>query len=320
MIDPPVRSASLRASSDLPLAVGPAMRATGGFSLAIATLIAAGRLDERLVAKALERLPGASFTSWIDEGDAADLAFDGDPAAARRALATIDGVDFAIHSNGRGPVSLFVADMDSTMIGQECIDELADYAGFKDDVATITERAMQGELDFAHALAERVALLKGLDQAVIGKCVRARIRPNPGAATLLATLKSRGVLTVLVSGGFVDFVRPIARQLGFDRMRANSLGTEDGKLTGTTVGRIVDASAKRRLAAEILAARGLGTEALLAVGDGANDFPLIELAGLGIGYRPKPALADVADGLIRHHDLTALLWMAGIPRAEWVGG
>ena len=206
------------------------------------------------------------------------------------------------------------------MIGQECIDELADYAGFKDDVAAITERAMQGELDFTHALAERVALLKGLDQTVIGKCVRARIRPNPGAATLLATLKSRGVLTVLVSGGFVDFVRPIARQLGFDRMRANSLGTEDGKLTGTTVGRIVDASAKRRLAAEILAARGLGTEALLAVGDGANDIPLIELAGLGVGYRPKPALADVADGLIRHHDLTALLWMAGIPRAEWVGG
>ena len=206
------------------------------------------------------------------------------------------------------------------MIGQECIDELAEYAGFKDEVAAITERAMQGELDFAHALAERVALLKGLDQAVIGKCVRARIRPNPGAATLLATLKSRGVLTVLVSGGFVDFVRPIARQLGFDRMRANSLGTEDGKLTGTTVGRIVDASAKRRLAAEILAARGLGTEALLAVGDGANDIPLIELAGLGVGYRPKPALADVADGLIRHHDLTALLWMAGIPRAEWVGG
>ena len=230
----------------------------------------------------------------------------------------IDGLDFAIHRAGRSPVRLFVADMDSTMIGQECIDELADYAGFKDEVAAITERAMQGELDFAHALAERVRLLEGLNQSVISECVGARIRPNPGAKPLVATLKDRGVQTVLVSGGFVDFVQPIASLLGFDGMNANVLGNDEGKLTGTTVGPIVDAAAKRKVAADLLRARGLGPEALLAVGDGANDIPLIELAGLGIGYRPKPALADVADGFIRHHDLTALLWMAGIPRAEWV--
>ena len=192
---PPFASANLSASSDLPLAVGPAMRATGGNSLAIATLIAAGRLDERLLAEALDRVPGASFLSWIDEGDAADLAIDGDLAAARQALAKLEGVDFAVHSSGRGPVRLFVADMDSTMIGQECIDELADYAGFKEKVAEITERAMQGELDFAHALAERVALLRGLDQKVRAECLKARIRPNPGASTLIATLKGRGVLT-----------------------------------------------------------------------------------------------------------------------------
>ena len=286
--------------------------------MAIATLIAAGRLDERLVAEALERIPGASFSSWIDEGDAADISFDGDAAVASSALAMIDGLDFAIHRAGRSPVRLFVADMDSTMIGQECIDELADYAGFKDEVAAITERAMQGELDFAHALAERVRLLEGLNQSVISECVRARIRPNPGAKPLVATLKDRGVQTVLVSGGFVDFVQPIASLLGFDGMNANVLGNDEGKLTGTTVGPIVDAAAKRKVAADLLRARGLGPEALLAVGDGANDIPLIELAGLGIGYRPKPALADVADGFIRHHDLTALLWMAGIPRAEWV--
>ena len=255
--------------------------------------------------------------SWIDAGDAADLGFEGEAAAARDALSKIDGLDFAIRLGERVPARLFVADMDSTMIGQECIDELADYAGLKDEVAAITERAMQGELDFATSLAQRVALLEGLDHKVIAKCRRARIRPNPGAATLVATMKRHGALTVLVSGGFTDFVRPIARDLGFQRLRANYLGVKDGRLTGTTVGAIVDAQAKRRLAEQILAGLGAGPEALVAIGDGANDVPLITLAGLGVGYRPKPALAEVADGLIRHHDLTALLWMQGIPRSAW---
>ena len=236
---------------------------------------------------------------------------------ARLVLSEMEGVDFAVHPHGRAPVRLFVADMDSTMIGQECIDELAEYAGFKDEVADITERAMHGELDFAHALEERVALLEGLDQAVLAECLTARIRPNPGAATLIATLKRRGITTVLVSGGFTHFVEPIARQLGFDRLNANLLGVEDGKLTGRTIGNTVDAAAKRRFAEEILGSRGLPSESLVAIGDGANDVPLIELAGLGVGYRPKPALAKAADGLIRHHDLTALLWMLGIPRSGW---
>jgi phosphoserine phosphatase len=286
--------------------------------LAIATLIAAGRLDERLVAETLERLPGASFARWIDDGDAADFDLRGDPLAARKSLADMEGVDFAVRAGGRKPAQLFVADMDSTMIGQECIDELADYAGFKDKVAAITELAMQGQLDFAQAFAQRVAFLEGLDQRILKQCIKSRIRPNPGAATLVSTLKSKGALTVLVSGGFVDFVRPIARVLGFDRIKANYLGVEDGKLNGRTVGPIVDAAAKRRLAEQMLASRGLGAQSLLAVGDGANDVPLIELAGLGVGYRPKPALAKAAGGLVRHHDLTALLWMQGIPRAEWV--
>ena len=285
--------------------------------MAIATLIAAGRLDERLLAELAERLPGATFAGWIDEGDAADFSIDGDPLEVKAALAKMEGVDFAVRSGARVPARLFVADMESTIIGQECIDELADYAGIKDKVAAITERAMQGELDFAHALAERVALLRGLDQKVMAECLKARVEPNPGASTLVATLKSHGVLTALVSGGFTDFVRPIAMRLGFNRMRANYLAVEDGKLTGRTVGKIVDAAAKRRFAEQILAARKLGPESLVAIGDGANDVPLIELAGLGVGYRPKPALAKVADGVIRHHDLTALLWMQGIPRREW---
>jgi phosphoserine phosphatase len=290
--------------------------------LGIATLIAAGRLDDRLIARVREALAAVGVTSgevgWIDTGDAADLRFGGEVANARTVLAQIDGLDFAIRIGERRKARVFVADMDSTIIGQECIDELADYAGFKDEVAAITERAMQGELDFASALAERVALLKGLDIRALGECLRARIRPNRGAGTLVATMKAQGALTVLVSGGFTDFVRPVARQLGFDRMHANALAAENGKLTGSTVGAIVDAAAKRRLAEETLAEMDATPDGLVAIGDGANDAPMIELAGLGVGYRPKQALARVADGLIRFHDLTAVLWMQGIPRRDWV--
>ena len=286
--------------------------------MGIATLIAAGRLDERLLDRVRAAVAEARDLTWIDEGDATDLAFEGDVGSARAALEAIDGLDFAIREGQRVPARLFVADMDSTMIGQECIDELGDYAGFKDEVAAITERAMQGELDFASALAERVALLKGLNQSVIGECLRERIRPNPGAKALVATMKAQGALTVLVSGGFTDFVGPIAAELGFDRFHANVLGVRQGTLSGTTTGPIVDAAAKRRIAGEVLAELGAGAEALVAVGDGANDAPMVELAGLGVGYRPKPALARIADGVIRHHDLTALLWMQGIPRRDWV--
>ena len=286
--------------------------------MGIATLIAAGRLDERLLDRVRAAVAEARDLTWIDEGDATDLAFEGDVGSARAALEAIDGLDFAIREGQRVPARLFVADMDSTMIGQECIDELGDYAGFKDEVAAITERAMQGELDFASALAERVALLKGLNQSVIGECLRERIRPNPGANALVATMKAQGALTVLVSGGFTDFVGPIAAELGFDRFHANVLGVDHGTLSGTTTGPIVDAAAKRRIAGEVLAELGAGAEALVAVGDGANDAPMVELAGLGVGYRPKPALARIADGVIRHHDLSAVLWMQGIPRRDWV--
>jgi phosphoserine phosphatase len=289
--------------------------------LGIATLIAAGRLDDSLIARVREALSAAGVTAgdidWIDAADAADLAIPGDTASARDALAEIDGLDFVVRSGERRKARLFVADMDSTIIGQECIDELADYAGFKGEVAAITERAMRGELDFGRALAERVALLKGMDAKTLAECLRARIRPSPGAAILVATMKAHGALTVLVSGGFTDFVRPIGLQLGFDRMLANALGVADGRLTGSTVGAVVDADAKRRLAAEILAAMNATPDDLVAIGDGANDVPMIGLAGIGIGYRPKPALARVADGLIRFHDLTAVLWMQGIARRDW---
>lgn len=294
------------------------MRATGGFALTIATLIAAGRLDERLLEAALARLPGARLAGWIERGDAADLECDADRLAIRSAYEGWEDVDVIPHPPGPREKRLLVADMDSTMIGQECIDELADYAGVKEQVAAITERAMHGEFDFAGALRERVLLLEGLEEQVIEQCLAERIRPNPGAATLVRTMRARGAETLLVSGGFSAFVAPIARQIGFDRFAANSLGTSDGKLTGLTDGRIVDARRKHDLLVEARARLGLPVEATLAIGDGANDIAMVEEAGLGIAYRAKPALAAVADARLDHHGLDALLWAQGIPRREWI--
>jgi phosphoserine phosphatase len=288
--------------------------------LAIATLIAAGRLDERLLAAALERLPDARLLRWIDHGEAADIEEDVDHAGFRAAFEGWEGIDIVPHPPGPREKRLLVADMDSTMIGQECIDELADYAGFKPEVAAITERAMQGELDFAHALAERVALLKDLDVAVIEQCLSERIRPNPGAATLVRTMRERGAETILVSGGFTAFVAPIARQIGFDRFEANVLGVREGKLTGLTEGRIVDSRIKHDVLVEARDRLGLSPDQTIAIGDGANDIALVTEAGLGIAYRAKPALAAVADARLDHNDLSALLWAQGIPRSEWVEG
>jgi phosphoserine phosphatase len=287
--------------------------------LLIATLIAAGRLDDRLLAGALGRVAGASFAGWIDKGDAADLAVP-DAASARAALEGWEGCDVVVQPAHSRAKKLLVADMDSTMIGQECIDELADFAGFKPAVAAITERAMLGELDFAAALTERVALLKGLDEQVIGRCLAERIRPSPGAATLVGTMRAYGVRSVLVSGGFTAFVAPIAEQLGFDSFEANVLAVRDGLLDGTVAGRIVDSAAKREVLVAARERLGLTRAATMAIGDGANDIAMVSEAGLGVAFRAKPALAAVADACLDHHWLDALLWAQGIPRGEWVEG
>jgi phosphoserine phosphatase len=283
--------------------------------LFIATLIAAGRLDDRLIAAALERISGARFLAWVDEGDAADLVV---PDASR--LDGWDEIDVIVQPAEVREKRLLVADMDSTIIGQECIDELADYAGFKPQVAAITERAMRGELDFAAALKERVALLEGLDESVIGQCLEERIRVNPGAETLIRTMRARGAETILVSGGFTAFVKPIAQAVGFDRFEANLLSVRDCHLCGTTEGRIVDATIKRDVLIEARDRIGLSAIDTLAIGDGANDALMVEEAGLGIAYRAKPALARVADARLDHNDLSALLWAQGIPRRDWVTG
>ena len=288
----------------------------------IATLIAAGRLDDRLIDRALGLLretdPAADFAQWIDEGDAADLRFTGDFKAARWALSELEGVDVVVQEEEPRFRRLLVADMDSTIIGQECIDELADYVGVKEKVADITERAMQGELDFPSALRERVALLEGLESAVVERCLTERVRPNPGAETLVQTMRVGGARTLLVSGGFTAFAEPVGRMVGFDLVRANTLGHSAGRLSGHVEGPIVDAIAKREALIDAREALGLARDDVLAIGDGANDRLMVEEAGLGVAYRAKPALAEVADARLDYHGLDALLWAQGIRRREWV--
>ncbi|MEP5939099.1 MAG: phosphoserine phosphatase SerB [Erythrobacter sp.] len=215
--------------------------------------------------------------------------------------------------------NLFVSDMDSTMIGQECIDELADYAGLKDKIADITERAMQGELDFESALRERVGLLAGLDESAIGQCLAERITAMPGAKTLVQTLKSKGCRTVLVTGGFHHFADAVAAQIGFDRVVGNRLDVAEGKLTGALVGRITDSSVKKAVLHEEL--EQLDTNAVsLATGDGANDIPMLEAADYGLAYRAKPIARKAANGWVDFGDLTAILKLMDIPEEEWVRG
>jgi phosphoserine phosphatase len=289
--------------------------------MAIATLIAAGRLDDRLLDRVLGLLreldPAAVFLRWIDEGDAADLRFAGVAKDARWALEGLEGLDVVVQPEEPRWKRLLVADMDSTIIGQECIDELADYAGLKDKVARITERAMQGELDFPGALRERVRLLAGLDERELKRCLDERVRLTSGAETLVQTMRAGGASCLLVSGGFLSFAEPVARTVGFDRVRANRLVFAGGKLSGEVGDPIVDAMAKRDALIEVRGQLGLRPEDVLAVGDGANDKLMIEEAGLGIAFRAKTALVDVADGELRHHGLDALLWVQGVSRRDW---
>jgi phosphoserine phosphatase len=210
--------------------------------------------------------------------------------------------------------------MDSTMITVECIDELADYAGIKAEVAAVTEAAMRGELDFEGALDARVALLEGLDERVIEQCLAERVRIMDGAVPLVRTMRAHGGQAVLVSGGFTRFAEPVAAEIGFDRAIANVLLVEDGRLTGKVAKPIVGAATKEETLRA--AAAGLPAGAVLAVGDGANDLPMIraasELGGLGVAYHAKPIVAAAAAARVEHGDLSVLLYAQGWPRRDWV--
>ena len=292
----------------------------------VATLIAAGKLTDEVVREAIDRLAATGHEvgapHWLDAHDAADIVFQGSLVSARAELAHMDhgALDIVVQPSGDRVKKLLIADMDSTMITVECIDELADYAGLKPQIAAITERAMRGELDFRAALTERVGLLSGMAESVLAECRMERVRLTRGARTLVQTMKAHGAHSVLVSGGFLPFAAPVAEAVGFDKVIANDLEIAAGKLTGTVREPIVDADTKLATLKAEAARLGVPLAQALAVGDGANDIPMIAAAGLGIGYHPHPAAADAADAAIRHHDLTALLWAQGYPRRSWVLG
>jgi len=299
----------------------------------VATLIsnpAAPSLDAAAIERARRALPSAQVPAWLDPGIAADIPFAGSQehkeANGKRALA--DRVRVALAGVGADvvlqPVSgrrkrLFLTDMDSTMIGQECIDELADYAGVKPQVAAITERAMRGEIEFAPALRERVALLKGLPASVIDEVIDKRIRLTPGARTLVATLRKNGVYTCLVTGGFTLFTQRIAALIGFHENHANTLVVDGGgRLTGEVAEPIFGRDAKLAMLNELTRRLAIAPEATLVAGDGANDIAMIQAAGLGVAYHAKPTVAKAAAARIDHGDLTALLYAQGYRREEFV--
>lgn len=285
----------------------------------IARLIAdAATRETRLDALAVAlRSDGASLATAdvLLDGEVLEMRFtDSDPQTV---LAAIDQffapADMLVSRGAITVPQVFVSDMDSTMIGQECIDELADYAGLKPQIAAITERAMQGELDFVAALRERVALLEGLGEEAISDCLAERIRPEPGARTLVATLAALGTRTVLVTGGFHHFADPVGAMLGFDRVVGNHLEVAGGRLTGGLLGEITDSAVK----AAVLREEASGGRISLATGDGANDIPMIAEATYGFAYRAKPKARAAANGRVDRGDLTAVLSLLGIPRSDW---
>ncbi|MEM9222066.1 MAG: phosphoserine phosphatase SerB [Pseudomonadota bacterium] len=284
----------------------------------VVTLVAADRLDPAVAAQIVQALGADEAVRLSDR--ATDVYATGSCAEVRATVASTLGeepVDAIVQSAKGRQKSLLVSDMDSTMIEQECIDELAGVLGLKEKVADITARAMAGELDFGEALTERVALLAGIEQSAIAD-VLATIRPSKGAKTLIATLRAHGVRTVLVSGGFSQFAEPIGEKLGFDAAFANHLIVGDGALTGDVAQPILGADAKRERLEKEAATLGVTASAAVALGDGANDLEMIDAAGLGIAYRAKPAVAKAADAQLRHADLTAVLYAMGIPQDRFV--
>jgi phosphoserine phosphatase len=294
-------------------------------------------VTEDLALKAARYLPHGGAVTWLTAGVAVDISFLIDDVAGEAVdageeqallkdlagdLRDIFGgapLDVVIQQQERRRKKLLVADMDSTMIGQECIDELADYAGQKSRVAAITERAMRGEIAFAPALHERVALLKGLPAKVIDRVIDERIRLTPGGRTLVATMRANGAHTCVVSGGFTAFTSRIAAMIGFDEQRANTLLVDaGGQLTGEVAEPVVGREAKLEALIALCERFRLAPEDTLAVGDGANDVPMIEAAGLGIAFHGKPAIRESAAACIDHGDLTALLYAQGYRREEFV--
>jgi len=292
----------------------------------VATLVANPSnpvLTARLAETAEAAVPSSGLY-WLADGIACDIVLrDGtDPATAEISLRAAIGsqkVDVVVQNAETRRKTLLIADMDSTMIGQECIDELAAEVGLKEQVATITARAMNGEIAFEPALIERVALLKGLPIGVVDEVIAKHITLTPGGPQLIATMKAKGFYTALVSGGFTVFTSRIAATLGFDENRANILIEKDGYLTGEVAEPILGKQAKVDALIEIASRLGITTDDAMAVGDGANDLGMIQLAGSGVALHAKPTVAAQAKIRIDHADLTALLYIQGYRKSDFVG-
>jgi phosphoserine phosphatase len=290
----------------------------------VATLISspgAAALDAAALARARATLPSPGEPRWLAERIAADLPFSptnetDNRTWAERLRETLAGrpIDVVVQPNEDRRKRLLVADMDSTMIGQECIDELAARVGLKARVAAITERAMRGDIAFEPALRERVALLSGLPVSVVADVIAERIRLTPGGSTLVATMRANGAHTCLVSGGFTLFSERIAAMIGFDENRANRLVVAHGRLAGRVEEPILGREAKLATLNDLTARLHLAPAATLAVGDGANDLAMLLAAGLGVAYHAKPVVAAQAHARIDHGDLTALLYIQGYRR------
>jgi phosphoserine phosphatase len=289
----------------------------------VATLVAnplRPALSDALIARAAQALPTPASTQWLDRGVAADLIFEGDDAELLQAkdrlsaLLADEPIDMIVQPVFGRRKKLLLADMDSTLIGQECIDELAARIGVGVQVAAITERAMRGEIAFEPALRERVALLTGLPETIIAEVLETRITLTSGARALVRTMRANGAYTAIVSGGFTQFTGAVGARLGIDEHRANELIIEDGHLAGRVAEPILGRDAKRQTLRDLVARLGLRPHETLGVGDGANDLAMLGEAGLGVAYRAKPAVAAAAHARIDHADLTALLYAQGFAR------
>ena len=288
------------------------------FTVTLLTNPARPTLD-RATVESLRDAWGGGAAIWLDPGAAAEFAVTTVPDSRWPTWESLQsiGVDLVVQPSAGRRKRVLLADMDSTMILQECIDELAAEAGFGAQVAAITARAMKGEVEFEAALRERVTLLAGLPEAVIAGVIRDRITLTPGGGVLVATMRANGGYAALVSGGFTAFTGPVASKLGFDEHRANTLLTESGRLTGRVAEPILGRAAKVEALDQITARLGLSPADVLAVGDGANDLGMLVRAGAGVALHAKPVVAAQCDLRINHGDLTALLFLQGYARAEF---